>query len=142
VQVRTNGRKINKTCPNCARPSLKNEHAKPFRCHSCSKTEFDYFHSTGEFKFFAQLALLNDRGKIKNLRRQVPFPVKIEGDDKPLTTYVADFVYDEPQQDGGFVRKIIDFKGDKAAIDQLFKLKKRLVERFYPGVVIDVVVAR
>jgi len=136
--VRIPGQKTNKNCPNCARPLLKNEHIKPFACRRCGGNEFDYFHSTGEYNLFAQLAMLNDNGKITNLRRQVPFPIKIKGDPKPITTYMADFVFDEQQQGGEVKRRVIDYKGNEVGVDSLFKLKKKLVERFYPGVTIEV----
>lgn len=137
----TPGRKTTKNCPNCARPLLKNRYKPPFACTRCGHTEFDFFHSTGEFTLFAKLALMQDSGKIMNLRRQVPFPIKFKGDPEPITTYVADYVFDEPHPDGKTHRRIIDHKGHEKGIDPVFKLKKKLVERFYPGVIIEVITA-
>ena len=132
AMVRVSGKRRDNTCPNCARPNLKNEHAKPFSCISCSATEFEYFHSTGEFNVFAKLMLLNNSGRITNLRRQVKFPVKLKGDEKPLFTYTADYVFEE-----GDSKRIIDYKGHKDAIDGRFKLVKKIVERWY-GVEIEI----
>lgn len=133
------GKRMDKTCPNCARPGLRNEHSKPFNCTGCGHTEFEFFHSTGEYAYFAQLVMLNNRGKITNLRRQVPFPINVGKDPKPLTTYVADFVFDQRMPDGTIATRVLDYKGSYEAIDPVFKLKKKLVERWYPKVTIEIV---
>lgn len=126
-------------CPNCARPGLENHYSKPFACQKCGHNEFQFFHSTGEFNYFAQLALMMDQGIITELRRQVPFVIKLKGK-PPICTYVADFVVRDRQPDGEpGPQRVIDYKPHKDAIDGVFKLKKKLVEQFYPGVTIEVV---
>ena len=47
------------------------------------------FASKKEAKRWSELRLLERAGKIKNLRRQVPYPLTIK------TKYVADFVYEK-----------------------------------------------
>src|SRR5210317_2356603 len=74
------GRKRNTQCPNCAQPKLKNRRIEPLLCSGCGKQEFLYFHSTSEFKVFAELAMLQDHGKIEDLQTQVKFPIVYKGD--------------------------------------------------------------
>lgn len=141
AMVRVQGKQMNKNCPNCARPKLKNEHIKPFACDRCGHPDFDYFHSTGEYNMFAQLALLNDNGKIKNLRRQVPFQIKFKGQPKPMRTLVLDFTFDEIDSDGEFKKRYLDYKGDEKGIDKYWKFKKELVEFMY-NLNIEIITAR
>lgn len=130
------GQKRNKNCPNCARPGLVNKRIAPLVCVSCGAQEFMYFHSTGEYTYFAKLAMLFDHGKIKDLKLQVKFPILIKGDAKPICTYIADFAYTDVETGE---RRVLDYKGNKEAVTAEFKLKKKLVERFFPGTTIQVV---
>lgn len=127
--TRLNGGKLNKNCPNCARPGLKNERVKPFSCIRCGKTEFIYFHSTGEFEYFAQLGLLQDRGKITGLELQKPFIFEIGGD--VMFKYLADFVFEQIEPDGSSVRRVLDYKGSDQHTDGVFNLKRRIVEKVF-----------
>jgi len=125
-------------CPNCARPALKNRYMPPIGCKACGSMEFILFDSKAEAAHFATLAMLQDNGKITDLRRQVPFIIKLK-DGKEICKYVADFVYRDKRADGSTgEQRIIDVKGHEAAVDGLFKLKKKLVEAFYPGVTVEV----
>jgi len=67
------------------------------------------------------------------LRFQVDFPcvITVEGEDKKICSYVADFRY---KRDGEVV--VEDTKG---IITQVFTLKKKLVEALYPGLKILIV---
>ncbi|MBH48824.1 MAG: hypothetical protein CME71_11710 [Halobacteriovorax sp.] len=87
------------------------------------RTEVDgiVFDSKGESKRWIHLKRSAKKGLIKNLRRQVAYPLKI-GDDL-ITAYVADFVYIE---DG--VEIVEDFKGH---VTTVFRLKKKLFEALY-----------
>ena len=94
------------------------------------RTEVDgiKFQSAGEAKRWRELKLLEENGKIKNLRRQVPFRWKVTytvGENKFEETqrYVADFVYVERGQE-----VIEDFKGYRTIA---YLKKKKLMKLLY-----------
>jgi hypothetical protein len=67
------------------------------------------------------LRLLESQGAITNLRRQVPFELKVAG--KLICRYKADFVYDEKGK-----QVVEDVKGQTAGSPyRLFTLKKKLM---------------
>lgn len=134
----TPGVKRNVYCPDCSKPTMKNRRVKPLTCMYCHGEAFTYFDSTTEFNFFAKLAMLQDNGAIKDLQTQVSFPILYKGDDKPICTYIADFTFTKIDEDGKETDHVIDVKGAKAAITDVFKLKKKLVEKHYPGVTIEI----
>lgn len=79
------------------------------------------FDSRKEATRYCELRLLQEAGKISDLKLQVPFPVVING--KPCFKYVADFTYTENG------RPIVeDVKGMKT---QVYRLKKKVVEALY-----------
>lgn len=53
------------------------------------------FDSRREANRYAELKLLQRAGKIKNLRRQVPFELIPSQDGERAVKYIADFVYEE-----------------------------------------------
>lgn len=53
------------------------------------------FDSRREANRYAELKLLQRAGKIKNLRRQVPFELIPSQDGEMAVKYIADFVYEE-----------------------------------------------
>ena len=136
----TPGIKRNTYCPDCHQPKLKNKHVKPLACMKCHSAEFQYFHSTTEFNVFAELAMLQDHGKIKDLKTQVSFPIVYKGDKKPICTYIADMTFTKINADGTETEHVFDVKGHKSTIDAVFKLKKKLVEKHYPGVIIEIII--
>jgi hypothetical protein len=79
--------------------------------------------SRGEAKRCDDLHLLQKAGEISRLEREVPFPVYLNG--VKLFTYRADFVYFTGQE-----RVTEDFKG---VITPVYRLKKKAVEAYYPG---------
>lgn len=79
--------------------------------------------SKGEAKRCDELSLLERAGHIKLLQREVPFPVIING--IKVFTYRADFVY---FTDEG--RTVEDFKG---VLTPIYRLKKKCVEAYHPG---------
>lgn len=91
------------------------------------------FDSTKEMRRWIDLRLLERAGKIRQLRRQVPFtivindePVKIKSAGYPngrQVKYIADFTYVE---DNAYV--VEDVKGKDT---QLSRLKRALVEAIY-----------
>lgn len=84
------------------------------------------FHSRREAKRWAELKLLEKAGLIRDLARQMPFPIlaqRPDGTRVAVGTYVCDFVY---MQDGQ--RVIEDAKG---VATESYRLKKKLVEAQY-----------
>ena len=99
------------------------------------KTEYDgiMFDSKLEAARYKILRRYEDEGQISDLEVQVDFPciVTVDGEDKKICSYVADFRY---KRDGEVV--VEDTKG---IITQVFTLKKKLVEALYPGTKILIV---
>lgn len=76
------------------------------------------FPSKTEARHYCALKALQDRGEISDLKRQVRFPLVVNGE--LICTYVADFTYREP---GKALRIADDAKGYETAE---FKLKAKL----------------
>lgn len=88
--------------------------------YGAKRTEVDgfVFHSKKEAQRYGQLKMLEQAGQISNLKLQVPYPLKVNG--ALITTYIADFVYDE---DG---REVVeDVKGKRT---QEYVIKKKLMQ--------------
>ena len=86
---------------------------------NAKRTEVDgfVFHSKKEAQRYGQLQMLEQTGQISNLKLQVPYPLKVNG--ALITTYIADFVYDE---DG---REVVeDVKGKRT---REYVIKKKLM---------------
>ena len=100
------------------------------------KTEVDgiVFASKLEAARYKILKKRQDGGEISDLQTQVKFPgaLTVEGKEKHICKYVADFRYKDYY--GDWV--IEDTKG---IITQVFSLKKKLVEALYPGIKINIV---
>jgi hypothetical protein len=99
------------------------------------KTEYDgiVFDSKLEAARYKILKGYQEAGEITDLEVQVDFPcvITVEGEDKKICSYVADFRY---KRDGEVV--VEDTKG---IITQVFTLKKKLVEALYPGLKILII---
>lgn len=81
------------------------------------------FDSKAEYERWCELKLLQLGGKIFNLRRQVAYPIEING--IHICVWIADYVY-------------TDFKTGKEVAEDLkgistdvFKLKRKMVEAYY-----------
>jgi hypothetical protein len=79
--------------------------------------------SKGEARRCGELHLLQRLGEIRLLQREVPFPVIING--VKVFTYKADFVYFDESG-----RTVEDFKG---VVTPIYRLKKKCVEAYHPG---------
>lgn len=79
------------------------------------------FDSTKEARRYQDLELMQQAGQIFELRRQVPFPIAING--MTVCVWLADFVYRQAGQD-----VIEDVKGWKTDV---YLLKKKLVQAQY-----------
>jgi hypothetical protein len=87
------------------------------------KTEYAgvIYDSKAEANRAMELDILEKKGLVKNIQRQVKFPITIKG--KKVFTYIADFVYDSPSG-----KVVEDVKGVRTA---MFNLKKKCVEAEY-----------
>lgn len=85
------------------------------------------FDSKGELKRWENLRLWQLKGDIRNLRRQVEYPLVINGE--TVGKYVADFVYEKKTQlENVWSENIEDYKGHDTAISIL---KRKMVKAIY-----------
>ena len=94
------------------------------------------FASKAEARRYSELKLLEKAGEITHLELQPKYEIRLNG--KKICNYIADFryinrnqVHDRSGAQGCTVTE--DVKGMKTPI---YKLKKKLVEAMYPGVMI------
>ena len=83
------------------------------------------FDSTKEARRYQDLMLMQQAGQIRELRRQVPYPIYIRG--KLICQWFADFVYKEDASQPEFTT-VEDCKGHKT---EIYRLKKKMVEAEY-----------
>jgi hypothetical protein len=110
-----------------ARPKRKNKYGNEVVRH-----EGLTFHSKKELKRWLVLELLLKCGEIKDLRRQVAYPLVVNG--VTVSRYTADFVY--LTQDGRTV--VEDTKSEATAQDRSYGLRKRLVKALYNIDIVEV----
>jgi len=82
------------------------------------------FDSIAERDRWLELCLLQKTGKIRDLRRQVPFELIPKQGGERAVTYVADFVYDTDA-----VRVAEDVKG---MVTRDYVIKRKLFKERYP----------
>jgi hypothetical protein len=82
------------------------------------------FDSKVEANKWFELKLLERAGEISDLRRQVTFPIVVNG--QKICKYIADFVY---EKDGHTV--VVDVKSAYTAKLREFVLKKKLLKAVY-----------
>lgn len=110
----------------CTNPQCEIHHEReaPVQCH-CGGIEFMRLDSKTEARHWAQLRMLEKRGIIKDLRRQVPFDLLAYGPGGEairVARYIADFTY---TRDGVPCR---DDSKPAAGVDDLAALKLRWME--------------
>lgn len=88
------------------------------------KTDEGIFDSKKEYRRWCDLKLLQRVGEIRNLERQVPFSIIING--KECGTYKADFAYFRGEQ-----RVIEDAKSSATEADKYWRFKKKVIEALY-----------
>ncbi|UAY57283.1 DUF1064 domain-containing protein [Arachidicoccus terrestris] len=81
------------------------------------------FDSIKEGNRYRVLALQEKSGIITNLKRQVPFVIKVNGE--KVCTYKADFVY----MDRSGAKIVEDVKSDFTRKDRVYRLKKKLLRQ-------------
>jgi hypothetical protein len=88
-----------------------------------TKVEIDgeKFDSKAEAARFGELCILQRQNLITDLCRQVRYPLKVN--DQLVTTYIADFVYNEKQPGGEVVQIVEDCKGYRTPV---YRLKAKL----------------
>ena len=79
------------------------------------------FDSAKDAKRWGELQSMVKAGEIRNLERQVRFPIVVNG--VKVCTYIADFTYEEL---GGVV--VEDVKSEFTRKDPLFRLKSKLLK--------------
>ena len=98
------------------------------------------FDSKTESSFYNYLLFLQKAGEVKRIRLQVPYILQrafVRGGKKyAAIKYVADFVV--TYGDGHI--EVIDVKGSKAMITQVFKLKRKMFLKKYPNKTLVVIV--
>lgn len=96
------------------------------------------FASQAEFRRWKLLKARETAGEISDLELQPKFPIMINGE--KVCTYIADYRYFDRSRKGSKnqagCRVVEDVKGIETPV---FKLKKKLVEALYPGIIIDIV---
>lgn len=110
-------------------------------CSGCGVTKYlnkpqrvdgEYFASKKELARWQELKLLEVAGKISDLRRQVTFPLIVNG--YQVGKYRADAVYMENGK-----RVIEDVKGRRDGLPyQMFKLKAQLMKALYGQDIMEV----
>jgi hypothetical protein len=97
---------------------------KPGQKYRNIPTEVDgeKFHSKKEAKRWVDLGILQLAGRVRKLRRQVPFDLKVDG--FLICRYIADFVYEEDTT-GVWQTVVEDSKGYPT---QIYRLKRKLME--------------
>lgn len=117
------GQSLPAACPYCNKANATRKHkfnAKPVQ------TEHGYFHSTGEWKRYNELLILQKAGSIWGLERQKAYQL-----DTIRQKVVWDFYYMEVIN--GAEREVAeDFKG---AITAEYRRKKRAFQEEYPDII-------
>lgn len=90
------------------------------------------FASRGEMLKYLDLQLLERTGHIRNLRRQVAYPLHINGEpilvDGRRAKYTADYIFLEPDENGTWTEIIADYKG---SMTEASKLRIAVFEAIY-----------
>jgi hypothetical protein len=122
-------------CLQCQKPAGVDKGSKGMYCACGNKAQ--HFHSTGEFKHYTHLHMLQTCGEISRLQLQPRFPMFfnfINGTPviSPVGewkwgTYVGDFLY----FDKAGVQQVVDFKGHKDHQDRTSQKLREAAEHCY-----------
>lgn len=103
--------------------------AKPskYRNERCATPDGQKFDSKKEAAAWLRLSARQQAGEIRNLQRQVKYPLYCpsvgHGAWSEVAAYVADFVYDDANG-----THVVDVKGGQATRTQVYRLKRRWLE--------------
>lgn len=81
------------------------------------------FDSRWESERWGQLTAMERAGAIRDLERQIKYDIIVNGE--KICKYIADFKYNQVEEDGSQVEIVEDAKGVETAE---FKLKKKLMK--------------
>jgi hypothetical protein len=111
-------------CPKCKRATGYVRPLKPSKFRN-RKTEVDgiTFDSRKEARRWQELRRLERDGEIRDLKRQVRYPLEVNG--SLVCTYVADFTYEKPPWSS--VGGILVTEDTKGKLTDVYRLKKRLM---------------
>lgn len=90
------------------------------------------FASIRELKYYCDYKLLERAGQIRQLEIHPSFKLIVNG--VKVGRFTADFAYFD---DKG--RHVIDVKSPSTAAGEAFRLRKRVFEACYPGIVLEIV---
>lgn len=107
-------------------PTKKQPRVKNTRRKTVNGIEFD---STREARRYQDLALMQQAGQIRGLRRQVPFAIEIKG--AHICEWRADFVYEEIHKHNGETARTERYEDSKGHRTEVYLLKKKMVEAYY-----------
>ena len=139
------GRRAQKTvgCMSCNFGEPLKASKKKYKLHDecprCNEKSIRIFDSKAEFVYYGELKLLEQLGEIQNIgfqdRYELHSPAFDGTDPIKITTYVADFTYEEYNRETGeFEFKVIDVKGGNSTqvvVSPEAKLKMKWFEAEY-----------
>jgi len=101
---------------------------RKYNKYGAQKTKFmGYtFDSRWEAERWGELTAMERGGSIKDLERQIKYDIVVNGE--KICKYVADFRYNQIEEDGSQKEIVEDAKGVETAD---FKLKKKLMKAVY-----------
>ena len=105
-------------------------HYREQACLSCGKLAVISFDSRAEARRYDELRQSEALGLISDLKRQVPFPITVNGQD--VAVYRADFIYTE-----NGVLVVEDVKSGPTKTAE-YKLKKKLVKAVHGVTITEV----
>lgn len=81
------------------------------------------FDSKKEAARYSELKLMKERGEITELKTQVKFELIPKQKGERACTYIADFVYKDPEQN----LVVEDVKGSPKTLTEVYRIKKKLM---------------
>lgn len=110
---------------------------KPRNKYGNVKVEYDgmKFDSKKELRCWRELKLMEKAGEIRDLERQVPFLLIVNG--KTIGKFTADFVWQERcARDYSWVKVVADAKSPPTRKETAYRLRKKIFEAQYAPLVI------
>ena len=98
---------------------------RKYNKYGAKKTQFmgHTFDSRWESERWGQLTAMERAGAIRDLERQIKYDIIVNGE--KICKYIADFKYNQVEEDGSQIEIVEDAKGVETAE---FKLKKKLMK--------------
>lgn len=129
-QVAAHQRRVKgEACPPAAKP-------RKYRNTPVVDADGFRFDSAKEYRRYGELRLLAQAGRIQGLDRQVPLGIYIN--ERHVSNYLADFVYQERDEAGRWTTRVEDVKSPATRKNALYRLKKCCIEAQYGLVIREV----